>query len=456
MRFFNKQQLIEWFDIAASFVPEEVRNRVRVRWLYRKHYKENEANRRATRLLILDVLVKASGVILLPVYTNLMSPQAFGLYGILLSLCITLTSFSLFGMNVIHAKLYYDCKDEKERGQLNFTIYLFIFLLDLFFLGIFFFSGFGPWFSIHFFNSSIDINAYRWSLFITVFCITAYTILNNYLITTKNVRGMQIYNLLKLILIQGVVVWILFWGYFEAIFTRLMVASALELGLIFVIGLIYIIPTIYYKIHSIFLIKAIKMALPITVLNIVGFVIVSNQFLLEKYWGLEAAAIYNLSFLIGHLLMYFMNSFYNASLPEFLSKKDHWENFLHTKRTIKRIIILSILGIVGLVAMTQVCVWLGFIQKVYQPTVFVLPFIGFHFIAMGISALIGRHLFSYDRVDLAMWVGILIYLGVGCLNWLLIPNWSYFGAGFAICFPYLIGYYILYKLVENESKKHKS
>ena len=87
-----------------------------------ERYKHNVLVKNYAKVFSVDILVKLSSFILLPVYLKLMTQEAFGLYTYLLAI---ISSFSLvmnFGLYVAQSKLYQDFHDEGERGSLLYTI----------------------------------------------------------------------------------------------------------------------------------------------------------------------------------------------------------------------------------------------------------------------------------------------------------------------------------------------
>ena len=84
-------------------------------------YRSNLIINRFVKIFSVDVLVKASGFILLPVYLKLMTQAEYGLFGYLMSIISAFSLFLNFGLYVPQIKLYADYKG-KERGSMLFTV----------------------------------------------------------------------------------------------------------------------------------------------------------------------------------------------------------------------------------------------------------------------------------------------------------------------------------------------
>src|SRR5437762_2369799 len=86
-------------------------------------YRNNLLVNRLFAVLSIDILVKLSGVILLPVYLRLMTQEEYGLYGYLLSIIFTFSVVLNFGLYIPLSKYYHDFENEEARGHLLFTIF---------------------------------------------------------------------------------------------------------------------------------------------------------------------------------------------------------------------------------------------------------------------------------------------------------------------------------------------
>jgi len=70
-----------------------------------------------TGVLSIDILVKASGFLLIPVYLRLMTQNEFGLYNYLLSIIQTFSLVLNLGLYIPQSKLYHTLPSRKEKGR---------------------------------------------------------------------------------------------------------------------------------------------------------------------------------------------------------------------------------------------------------------------------------------------------------------------------------------------------
>src|SRR6188768_2676173 len=89
-----------------------------------ERYKKSILFNMLLTVLSIDILVKVSGIVLLPVYLLLMTQEEYGLYGYLLSIILTFSIILNFGLYIPLSKFYHDYQDTEKRGKLLFTISL--------------------------------------------------------------------------------------------------------------------------------------------------------------------------------------------------------------------------------------------------------------------------------------------------------------------------------------------
>src|ERR1700761_78023 len=93
-------------------------------------YTGNVLIKRLFAVLSVDILVKLSGMLLLPVYLRLMTQNEYGLYNYLISVILTFSLVLNFGLYIPVSKFYHDHSDTADRGSLLFTVLtLLVFLL---------------------------------------------------------------------------------------------------------------------------------------------------------------------------------------------------------------------------------------------------------------------------------------------------------------------------------------
>src|ERR1700749_4919121 len=165
-------------------------------------YKQNLLFNRLLTVLSIDILVKLSGVILLPVYLRLMTQDEYGLYGYLLSIIFTFSVVLNFGLYIPISKFYHDFESEEDRGHLLFTIFcLLAAILTIVIFPIYFFKWDYLFVKI-LFKNQIDYAEYRGSVLLALVVTIGNFMLTNFLFTSEKIRQLKQYNFLRIVCIN--------------------------------------------------------------------------------------------------------------------------------------------------------------------------------------------------------------------------------------------------------------
>ena len=73
-----------------------------------------------------DVATSIAGFLLLPVYVRYLSPEDYGVIGLLLSVEVVVKILFRWGVDGAFMRLYFDCEDQKARQTLASTIFVFL------------------------------------------------------------------------------------------------------------------------------------------------------------------------------------------------------------------------------------------------------------------------------------------------------------------------------------------
>ncbi len=415
----------------------------KINYFYSKYYKDSLLLKRFARVFSLDVLVRASNLILLPVYLKLMSQEEFGLYGYLLSIINIFAIILNFGLYLAQIKLYHDYTDDKRRSLIfTINVTLIIFLI-LFLLPIYLFNFDREIISLLFIHP-INYESYRSVLFLAILVSVYVFMLQNFFITSENIKKYQLYNLFKLVFVNSIVIYLLTAKDADSVMIRLKYGYLTELLILISFGIFYI-KQMKAEFHFDYVTKSLRIGLPAMLSALLGMIYnFSDKFILEKYGNFSDLAIYNLGFTIAGIIMIIFSSFQTVFLPFFFKEKDIEKNFVKTKAIVLRmIIIFSIISLL-LIVVTKGALYFNIIESKYNTVFLILPIL---LLTQIFQASV--HLFSNYIVYLeVVYVGTITVFFLSILNislnLILIPRYNIYGASFsalAITFCSLLFYY---------------
>jgi len=377
------------------------------------------------------MLVKGSGIILLPVYLKLMTQQEFGLYGYLFAIISTFSLVFNLGLYVAQSKLYHTY-NQHQQGEMFFTIHvmLFFFMASLISL-IFLFDIDYP--AIKFlFNTPFNYDTYRPTVILMVVVSVYSSMLINFFLTTENIRQVQFFNISRIVFINCFVLLALFWNVDEDhALVRLKYGSIIEFLIIVFFSFQYL-KRMKFRFDVEMAKRSLNIGFPIVISALLGvFINLSDRYFIDLYGTLENMSVYNLALSIAGVIPFIFASFQNIWLPRFLKEKD-----LDANREKFRIMLINIIiiftGLSVLIIVTvQSMILLNFIGQEYQAVIFLLPIVLLTSIVSSLTTLFSNYLVYFDKLYFVILIGFPIAIIGILLNIWLVPLFNLYGAAIA-------------------------
>ncbi|MGZ3908608.1 MAG: lipopolysaccharide biosynthesis protein [Flavisolibacter sp.] len=417
-------------------------------------YLQNSFIRSFTTVLGVDILVKASGFILLPVFLRLMSQEEFGLYNYLLSIIQTFSLVLNLGLYVSQSKLYHTYGSRQERGQLLFTIIVTL----LAFLGISYLVmilfGWDEWIIRSLFDNHPVYGQYKGIVLLSLLVTVLSFMLTNFFYTSEKIRLVKNYNISRILLINLMALAALYFFRKDAVGTRLKATYLTELVLLGVFSVYFIrelVPNFSRKLMW----KSFKLGLPIMVSALFGIVVnFSDKFLLQKYGSLKDLSNYYLAFSFASIIPLIFASLQNVWLPVFLKEKDMEKNFKRTRSLLSKLLVIFFALALLIWGLFTIMLWTRIIPSKYTSVIWILPILLVTQIFSATTSLLTNYLIYFEKTSLASLTGAVmsgISLGLGL--WL-VPVWGVYGAAVTtvtVSFLYMITYY---NLIGHLKKKY--
>ena len=337
-------------------------------------FRSNLIINRLFKVLSVDVLVKATGFILLPIFLKLMTQEEFGLYGYLISIITAFSLFLNFGLYVSQIKLYSDFEG-KERGSMLFTINaLLSFSLCVIIVGVYI-SGADYAIVSFMFSNQINYSDYRIFVFLSIVISILGLMVHCYFLASENITLVQLSTLAKVFLVNAAVIYYLYTNHSDAVLIRLKYTVVSQLALLLFFG-IYLLKEMYPKFRLDIAYRSIKIGTPIMFSALFAMLYsLTDRFILEKYSGLDTLAIYNLGFTISSVITVLSTSFQTVYNPIFFKQKDATVNYENARKILKVAVPVCILIGAGLILVSWIMIHYNIINKEYDAVISLLPFL---------------------------------------------------------------------------------
>ena len=389
--------------------------------LYIKHYKNNQSVRSFFELLSLDILVKAGMVVLIPIYTQIMSRQDFGTFNYLFFYISTTSLIVNFGLYVPHTKLI-NQNDISLHNSINGTIFLLFFIPNLLIASFILIFHLDEWIAkLLFYNSKIDFFKYRYIMQIAVFAAAFNFMLNSWLLAKKKIKLLQNLQVLRFLVHIPVILGLYFRIYEDAVNFRLWSFYGLDL-LISTIIFFSLQNEIQWKFQKKLIKPIFVIAFPIFLNACLAiFLNFIDKLYLENSNYQSQMPSYSLATQLASIIPIISLSFFNVMLPDFLKNTDLEQNFGHTQRTEKRL--LALLGATGICIWiaSLFSLWLGVFPKSYSDITWILIALVIARIMEALAQLYVRFTILLEKTWISLIYSVLASPIVMVLNNQLIP-----------------------------------
>lgn len=381
------------------------------------------------KIFSVDVLVKGSGIILLPIYLSLMTPEEFGLFGYLVAIIGTFSLVFNLGIYTAQSKFYHEFETPDARavmlGTLNITLFVFIALL----FGVIFITRLDYRLVEFLIKAPIDYDNYRLPVLVGVLSAVYSLMLINYFLTSEDLKRVQYFNIARIVLINVVVLAALYLGVFkDGALTRLTFTNATEIIIIGIFSIAY-----FRKMRFTFdrkiALKAIGVGLPILASAVLGiFINLSDRFFLEKYGTLKDLSLYNVSLSVAGVIPFLFASFQNIWLPQFLKEKNIQSNRARSRRMVARLAGMMVIASIGILIAMKILLELDIIDERYDNVMPLLPIVLVTSIVTALTTMFSNHLIYLNKLFVIVLTGIPIaVLGI-LINIWLVPLFNVYGA----------------------------
>lgn len=408
----------------------------------------NEIANRFAKVFSVDVLVKGSTFLLLPVYLHLMTQEEVGTFNYIFVFIQTISVLLIFGLYQAQSKLYHDYKGI-EREQLLFSINLVLFaFLAVILLPIYVF-GFDFQLMDFVFGNSINYELFRWPLLLAFITSVGSYLLFNYLLTSENIRKVQIYNLLKMIISNGIVIVILYVSKSDKVITRLIVYYLCEI-MLWICFLFSYVKQFRFTFDWEKIKRILSICIPTFLLSLISTILgFSDKYFVRQKTDMSIMAVYTVGITISSVCYLVIMSFQNVWMPIFLKEKNVEENFRKTGKLVK-IIIGSFIGIaVIMIIGVKIALMFNIIPTSYGEVLKILPFLFIAQIISSVNTLYGNYFLYFNRMTLGSLVGGSVYIVSFFINFWLIPRYGVTGAVIAILLNNIVLLTIVYSVVKH-------
>jgi len=417
-----------------------------------KTIQKNEIANRFAKVFSVDVLVKGSTILLLPVYLHLMTQEEVGTFNYIFAFIQTMTTVFIFGLSSAQSKLYHEYK-ETERGQLLFSTNLVLILFLVFVLFAIYVFGLDVRLINFIFEYPIPYHSYRLPILLALITSVGSYMLFNYLLTSEKIRRVQLYNLLRMFISNGFVIGILYFSKSDKILTRFITYFVCE-SLLWICFLIGYVEQFRFIVDWEKIKRILSICVPVFLLSLISTIMgFSDKFFIQRKTDMSIMAFYTTGVTIASVCSLIIMSFQNIWLPIFLKEKNVKENIRKTQKMTKIIAFTLILIAIFMIIGVKIALIFNIIPTVYNDIVKILPFLFLSQIILAVNALWSNYFLYFEKMKLGAITGGFVYFICFFLNFILIPRFGVNGAIVSLLLGNCILLFVVYTVINRLYKK---
>lgn len=372
---------------------------------------------------------KLVGFILLPIYTQYLTVEDYGILGILevsTQLLVTIFGLGLYG--AIN-RWYWDKNYNNKQNVIFFSSFAFVAGVSLIMFLIF--VPFSKQLSVLLFDKISFAYLLKIMLIVTSLEITARIPLTLLKLQEKPVLY-SVANITKLIV--NLTFTILFIVSFDRKLEGIYEAQIIGNACYFLLLLPYIWRNFEFKFDFFIIKEMLSFSLPLMMANAAGIIMtIADRYILKFMGGLSDVGVYSLGYKIANFIQVFIiQSVMLALTPMIYKMMDDPGNKRFYSKTMTYFGFGIMIFIIGISLFGKEVVVLLAQNKSYWPAYQIIPIIAFAklFIALRYTASIGLNIMKKTKIRAAIVITV-AFLNI-VLNIILIPQWQGTGAGFAM------------------------
>ncbi|MEH7482340.1 oligosaccharide flippase family protein [Neobacillus drentensis] len=387
----------------------------------------------------MNVGTKLIAFIMLPIYTNFLPPEKYGVLGLIDNWTSMLTFLIIFGTDSALAFFYFDTKDKEKRLEyvrnvMYFRLFI-VFLLALIVLIA------GPWISQVLLKDANYVNLLYISiatLFVDSVTIVVLMVMRFDFITKKVV----VYTILKMLLMA--IFSYLFLKYFITTAEGILLGRLLGFGIVFLLlfpsSLKYLKP----KINFSSLKEILKYAAPLVPASLAFWVIANaSTFFLQAFHSTKEVGIYLAATRLATIITLLTSGVQMAWRPYSMSIKDKKDSPLLFSKIYLGLLVLGIFGIMAIATiMPYLIVILGkdyYHAYQYVAIVSAATFLNFYYLIISAGLF-----FTKKTTAISVTFGIVAVVNT-VLNIVLIPEFSIWGAVASYLIAYMVANVFIFR-----------
>lgn len=397
------------------------------------------------RTILFDALSKGLPYFFLPVFLKLMTISEYGLYTFIIYLVTTGAYIFQFGFETAKSKLYF-VYDKKELGRMIFSMNIFVLLVFILVVVIDYNLNIITVYILNIDNQNFFNLEFSILILMLINAIT--TMLMRHLTLTNNVLTFQVWNGVKIFLLNTFVIIIAYFFLNTSLNTAQRISYELVFSLLITAPFYayFYFNHFDYKFDFKIMRRVFELSLPMTIGGIIAIAYnLSDKYFIRKFIDYDALGIYNLTlFLIMPIGLLFTSFFDSYWVPKFFYDNKNQISIGETNK---------VAGILSIVLLTMLPVFLFFILfylKVTNNPIQLNAIIGlFIFLYLSkavdiITQFYNNFFIIAEKTYQIILINFILSIALVVLNWILIQRFGIIGGAIVLLLCSIIKFIVFF------------
>jgi O-antigen/teichoic acid export membrane protein len=387
--------------------------------------------------MVASLLPTSVGFLMLPIYTNYLSPSNYGVVALILSFNSFLPLVMTFQIHNSISRFYFDYNDDNEKLKIFISSILMVVIIISSIMLLILLSFHKNILTFIFPNSSDYYDFFKLGIISSFFAVFNVIFINLLRVQEKAKLFMKISLILFFIsLFTNIILIIILNRGVQGVIEALLINSIIS----FIIYFFFVKNFFVINFNFLFIIKPFKYSVPLIPHSLFGLIFMySDRLILERFVSLSSIGLYLLAMKIATILKLIIVQFNNAYLPHFnkISKKSKKHAAIELKK-ISIILIYFISLFISFFSCVSKDLTYYLFNEIYFDSWKITPvlLLGFFYQAHYIFSVIG--IFYQKKTGLVLIATSISGFFSLLLNIMFIPKYGIISASYIFVFSYFI------------------
>jgi len=401
-------------------------------------------------ILSVDTLVKGSNILLLPIYLKLMLPEEYGLYVYAIGFSALIAAIGSMGIYGALNRYFYD----KSFTKNDVISTLLILLLSSVIITIIISLASSSLWIGYVFTSNPSYLILTLTVFVALHNVLIHFMMGFFYIK-KDYKEIQIFNISRLLIVNGVSISVLYFFHSDATIERL-------IGLIFselIVVIIFIKHLLKYFLFSSFnnrlAILSIKFGYPLALNAILGFVYTfADKYFIQSHFGFESVGEYVFIFMFASLFGIIFSAIQNFWLPFFFNPENKYIIEKRLMQLFGGLFLINIVYFIGIFILLKILFYFNLVDTTYENGMRYLWLLVLAQFFSSVQSLYNNYYALYNKTLNGLYVSLIMSVVSLIIMYLLISAYQVFGVALAVLINSIIGFMLTRFFVTRLKRKY--